>query len=111
MRVRSVVVSIAAAVIGLVWMGATSAPASGAAAPLEANAPAHLHDLPTPPVLLAQLPVHPTPVAASAAPTPSIVAQTAIPRAVQPEGGHPGVLWLLAIGALLYRFGARVLRA
>ena len=62
----------------------------------------------TPPVLFAQSMVAATPAVAMQSPLPaSFVAQT---RVVAPNGSQPGVLWLIAMGAVLYRFGARFLR-
>lgn len=42
---------------------------------------------------------------------PPVVAQGSFVRAVRPpETSQPGVLWVIAIGVVLYRFGSRVLR-
>jgi hypothetical protein len=65
-------------------------------------------DRATPPVLFAQSMVPATPAVAiqPALPAP-LLAQS---RVVTPDGSQPGVLWLIAMGAVLYRFGARFLR-
>jgi hypothetical protein len=126
---RQAVSSIAIAAAGLLassW-GATLASAASAAAiakpprppePLiviaRANVPAFVpvpvsDIVTTPPALLAQtiVPVAPAPALAvtSAAITPGSTV-----RAVTPGGPQPGVFWILAMGAVLYRVGARFLR-
>ena len=66
-----------------------------------------------PPALLAQTAVPLTPVVA-VQPAPvaaSVIAPRSIVRAISPDGSQPGVLWMIAIGALLCRLGARVVRA
>lgn len=65
-----------------------------------------------PPVLFAQTIVPATPVlAVRAVSTPRVVAQGSFVRLIiTPGGSQPGVLWGIAIGAVLCRFGARVLR-
>ena len=67
-----------------------------------------------PPAMLAQTVINVTPVV-GVQPAPvvaasTVVAQGSIVRAVTPNGTQPGVFWLIAIGALLCRVGARVLR-
>ena len=65
-----------------------------------------------PPVLLARAAVPVTPVVAiqPQVSAPAVVAQGSVVRAVAPEGSQPGVLWVIAMGAVLYRMGARLLR-
>jgi hypothetical protein len=123
---RQAVSSIAIAAAGLLassW-GATLASAAAVAKPprppeplivvARANVPAFVpvpvsDIVTTPPALLAQtiVPVAPAPASAvtSAAITPG-----SIVRAVTPGGPQPGVFWILAMGAVLYRVGARFLR-
>ena len=63
------------------------------------------------PLLLAQTPVAVTSVlAVQPAAAPAVVAQGSIVRAVAPASSQPGVLWLIGMGAVLCRIGARVLR-
>ena len=128
----NVIWSIAAAFAGFALVGAnpvaaapaaggtSSAPASASpsAEPPVAPPPAHFvmasHRAPAvaPPALLAQTIVPATPALAMrplAAP-PAVVAQGAIVRAVTPGGSQPGVLWVIAMGVVCCRMGARVLR-
>ena len=116
---REFVWFIAAGLIGVVLCGAI--PARAGASPssesvLVAQAQvstsvAYERPHTAPPALLAHTVVPATPaitvqpVAASA-----FVAQGSIVRAVTPSGSQPGVFWLIAIGALLCRLGARVVR-
>ena len=104
--------TIAIGVFGVVL--AWSARATDAAAPSDAPEPIVVaradvaSNRTTPPVLFAQSMVAATPAVAMQSPLPaSFVAQT---RVVAPNGSQPGVLWLIAMGAVLYRFGARFLR-
>jgi len=64
-----------------------------------------------PPALLAHAVVPATPaIAVQPAAASAFVAQGSIVRAVTPNSSQPGVFWLIAIGALLCRLGARVVR-
>ena len=110
---RQVVSStIATGVFGLVlaWgaLPATAAPADATEPVLLARADIPASDHATPPVLFAQsvVPLAPAVAVPTAAPSP-ILAQA---RVVTPDGSQPGVLWLIAMGAVLCRVGARVLR-
>ena len=103
----------AAAFAGVALCGAS--PARGAASaradvpPVVAREASHA----APPALLAQTAVAVTPVVAlqsAPAVVPPVAAQSGIIRAVAPNGSQPGVLWMIAIGALLCRLGARVVR-
>jgi hypothetical protein len=60
----------------------------------------------TPPAMLAQTVV---PIAPAPAPVATIVPGSIV-RAVTPNGTQPGVLWVVAMGAILCRIGARLLR-
>ncbi len=108
-RVRSVVLSFMA---GLLMM---TAGALAAAAPREARAVLAIeaHHTPMesagPPILLAQVSMR-APAVGAAQPLPAIVAQTQAMRMVTPHGSQPGVVWLIAMGMILCRFGARILR-
>ena len=65
-----------------------------------------------PPVLFAQTMVPASPVV-SIWPIPessAMVAQMSAVRVVSPNGAQPGVLWVIAMGAVLCRVGARVVR-
>ena len=106
---------------GLTGVGLWATPASAGASPSSESivvAPTYVSTAVAyerahagPPALLAHTVVPATPaitvqpVAAS-----SFVAQGSIVRAVTPNGSQPGVFWLIAIGALLCRLGARVVR-
>jgi len=113
--VRRIICFIAAGVGGAALCAATT-PARGAAT-AKADVPVVMtRESATlaPPALLAQTAVPITPViAVQPAPTMavSVVARRSIVRAIAPEGSQPGVLWMIAIGALLCRLGARVVRA
>ena len=64
-----------------------------------------------PPALLAHTVVPASPaIAVQPAAASAFVAQGSIVRAVTPNGSQPGVFWLIAIGAVLCRIGARVVR-
>jgi len=64
-----------------------------------------------PPALLAHTVVPATPaIAVQPVAASAFVAQGSIVRAVTPNSSQPGVFWLIAIGALLCRLGARVVR-
>jgi len=122
MRMRQAVSSIAIAAAGLFvssWGAfAASAAAAKPARPPEplitvarANVPAAMpvpitDIVTTPPALLAQTVVPVTP-----APAPAVtIVPGSIVRAVTPNGTQPGVLWVVAMGAILCRIGARFLR-
>ena len=117
---RDWVWNIAAGLTGVVLCGAM--PARAGASPSSESVVVAPSNVPTaiayerahaaaPPALLAHTVVPATPalavqpVAASA-----FVAQGSIVRAVTPNSSQPGVFWLIAIGALLCRLGARVVR-
>ena len=111
---RKIICFIAAGVTGA-FCAAT--PARGAAS-AKADVPAITarDSMPplAPPALLAQTAVPLTPVVAvqpAPAVAASVVAPRSIVRAITPNGSQPGVLWIIAIGALLCRLGARVVRA
>ena len=112
--------TIAAGLTGVVLCGAT--PASAGASPSSESAvvvQAHVSTAvayerahaAAPPALLAHtvIPAAPAitvqPVAVS-----TFVAQGSIVRSVTPNSSQPSVFWLIAIGALLCRLGARVVR-
>ena len=105
---RQVVSStIAAGVFGLVlaWgVRPASAAPSHTPEPVVIARADVMTDRATPPVLFAQSMVPTTPAVAI---QPALLTQT---RVVTPDGSQPGVLWLIAMGAVLYRFGARFLR-
>ena len=112
---RKVFCFLAAGVTGVALCAAT--PARGAAT-AKADVPAIMprESAPpfAPPAMLAQTAVPVTPVVAvQPAPTvaASVIAPRSIVRAITPNGSQPGVLWVIAIGALLCRLGARVVRA
>ncbi len=64
-----------------------------------------------PPVLFARTIVPATPVmGVRSVSNPPVVAQSNLVRVITPGGSQPGMLWVIAIGAVLCRFGARVLR-
>ena len=113
---------IAAGLTGVVLGGAGPARAGASSSPPSSEpviaAPAHV---PTavayerahaaPPALLAHTVVPATPaIAVQPVAASAFVAQGSIVRAVTPNSSQPGVFWLIAIGALLCRLGARVVR-
>ncbi len=119
---REVVGFIAAGLTGVVLCGASLARAGASSSSdslvvAQAQLPAVvIGERPpaTPPTMLAQTAINVTPVVA-AQPAPAVaasvvVAQGSIVRAVTPNGSQPGVFWLIAIGAVLCRMGARLLR-
>ena len=98
-------------------------PASAGASPSSESvvvivAPAHVPTVvayerahAAPPALLAHTVVPATPaIAVQPVAASAFVAQGSIVRAVTPNSSQPGVFWLIAIGALLCRLGARVVR-
>ncbi|HEV2295900.1 MAG TPA: hypothetical protein VGR35_18785 [Tepidisphaeraceae bacterium] len=119
--------SIAAGLAGVVLCGLSSAEAADGdvralsrLSPVEpvvqavAVAPARApqqHARPAPPELLARtvVPVNPV-MAVRPIPASAVVAQGNVVRIVTPSASEPGVLWLTAMGAVLCRIGARVLR-
>jgi hypothetical protein len=110
--VRRVVVSIAAGLAGLACWGVCPASAgTSISTPSAANAQIAV-ERSMPPVLLASTltPATAMPIASVRSPMP-VIAQGSFVRAVRPPGSsQPGVLWVIVIGAVLYRFGSRVLR-
>jgi hypothetical protein len=108
---NKVVSSIAAGafVAALAWGARPTAAASSsdAAEPIVVASAVSTPDRGTPPVLFAQtaLPVAP---AAQRSLAPSPLAMQS--HVVTPDGAQPGVWWLLVMGAVLYRVGARVVR-
>lgn len=116
-RVRQVVWTLAAGLAGVVLCGLSPARAAAPLSALDEDAaqnPRHLDDnvryAPAPPALLARTAVPAIPVAAVSPAALSVVAQGGVVRIIPPAGSEPGVLWLLAMGAVLCRVGARVLR-
>jgi hypothetical protein len=118
--VREWVWNVAAGLTGVVLCGAM--PASAGASPSSESfgvTPADARiaityegaHAATPPALLAHTVVPATPaIAVQPVAASAFVAQGSIVRAVTPNGSQPGVFWLIAIGALLCRLGARVVR-
>ena len=117
---REWVLTIAAGLTGVVLCGPVSARAGASPSSSSDSLVAQAHVSPVvaservhaaPPALLAQTVVPASPaLAAQPAAASSLVAQGSIVRTVTPNGSQPGVLWLIAIGALLCRLGARVVR-
>ena len=117
---REFVWFIAAGLTGVVLCGAS--PARAGASPSSESAvvvaQAHVSTAvayegapAAPPALLAHTVVPATPaIAVQPAAASAFVAQGSIVRAVTPNSSQPGVFWLIAIGALLCRLGARVVR-
>jgi hypothetical protein len=110
--------SVAAGLTGVVLCGAMPAragasPSSDSTRVAQANvstAVAYEGAHPAPPALLAHTVVPATPAIAVQPAASAFVAQGSIVRAVTPNSSQPGVFWLIAIGALLCRIGARVVR-
>lgn len=115
---REAVWSIAAGLAGVVLCGLNPAGAGASSSsamepvPLaQARVPRERIRAAAPPVLLARTVVPTTPmVAVRPVPAPALVAQGNIVRVVTPNSSQPNVLWLIAMGAVLYRVGARVVR-
>ena len=112
MRVRRVVVSIAAGWVGLIaWDAGFASAAAAEVSSLTAAtvAPTPRVESAAPPVLLASAA---TPVAPWTAPaSPTVVAQSVMVQPIAPpDGASPGVWWLLLVGAALCRIGAHVVR-
>ena len=116
---REFVWFIAAGLTGVVLCGAS--PARAGASPSSESvvvAQAHVSTVvasegadAAPPALLAHTVVPATPaIAVQPAAASAFVAQGSIVRAVTPNSSQPGVFWLIAIGTLLCRLGARVVR-
>lgn len=90
--------------------GASASSTDPIIAPAGARLPAPGHAK-APPALLAQTVVPAThAMAVRPLPAPAVVAQGGIIRAAAPDGSQPGVLWIIAMGIVCCRIGARILR-
>lgn len=118
-------IAAAAGLTGAVFCGASPV---GAAAPspepivvaharldayeqIQANPPALLAQtiVPTSVMPTALFPANPT-LAMQSLPAPAVVAQSGVVRLVTPGGTQPGVLWMIVMGMVCCRLGARVVR-